>query len=47
MFAAKVGGEGAAHGKKRGIVEWRSAGNAANAVSSEKFFGHEELAADS
>lgn len=45
MLSAEIGGEGAAGGEKSGVVEGRSAWNAANAVSSEKFFGHGELAA--
>jgi hypothetical protein len=47
MFAEQIGGEGTAGGEESGVVERRSAGNSANTVCSEKFFGHERLAADS
>jgi len=43
MFANQIGGERAAGGEESGVVEWRSAGDAANAVGSEKFFRHERL----
>lgn len=43
MFAEQIGGERPAGGKKSGVVERRGAGNAANAISSEEFFGHERL----
>ena len=45
VFAKQIGGKRASGGKKSGVVERRSAGNAANTVGSEKFFGHERLAA--
>ena len=45
VLAAQIGSERAARGIKSGVVERRSAGNAANSISSEKFFGHERLAA--
>jgi hypothetical protein len=45
MLAQQIGGERTAGGEKSGVVERRCAGNAANAVGSEKFFGHERLAA--
>ncbi len=41
MFAEQIGGEGTSGSKKSGVVERRSAGNAANTVGSEEFFGHE------
>ena len=40
VFAAKINGQGAAAGIKRGVVERRSAGKAANAVSAEELFSH-------
>ena len=40
VFAAKINGESAAGGVERGVVKWRSAGETANAVSTEKLFGH-------
>lgn len=40
MFAAQINGEGAAGGVERGVVKRRSAGKTANAVSTEKLFGH-------
>jgi hypothetical protein len=43
MFAEKIGGERAADGEKSGVIEGRSARDAANAIGSEKFFGHEGL----
>jgi hypothetical protein len=43
MFANQIGRERAAGGEESGVVERRSAGNAANAVGSEKFFRHERL----
>ena len=43
VFAEEKGGEGTADGKKGGVVERRRAGNAANAVGTEEFFGHERL----
>ena len=43
VLAEQIGGERTAGGKKSGVVERRSAGDAANAVGSEKFFGHERL----
>jgi len=43
MFANQIGGERAAGGEESGIVERRSAGDAANAVGSEKFFRHERV----
>jgi hypothetical protein len=43
MFAEKIGGERAADGEKGGVIEGRSARDAANAIGSEKFFGHEKL----
>jgi hypothetical protein len=45
MFAEQIGGEGTAGGEKSSVVERWRAGNAANTVGSEKFFGHERLAA--
>lgn len=45
VLAAQIRSERAARGIKSGVVERRSAGNAANTISSEKFFGHERLAA--
>jgi hypothetical protein len=45
VFAKQIGGERAARGEKSGVVERRSAGNAANTIGSEKFFGHERLEA--
>jgi len=47
MLAKQISGERTACGEKSGVVERRSAGNAANAIGSEKFFGHEWLAANS
>jgi hypothetical protein len=47
VVAKEVGGERAAGGKESGVVERGGAGNAANAVGSEKFFGHERGAANS
>jgi hypothetical protein len=47
MFPKQVGGESAAGGEESSVVERRSAGNAANTVGSEKFFGHRELAVNS
>lgn len=44
MFAEQKGGKRAASSEKSSVVERRSAGNAADAVGSEKFFGHGELA---
>lgn len=41
MFAKQVGSERAAGGKEGSVVERRSAGNAADAVCAEEFFGHE------
>jgi hypothetical protein len=46
VFAKQISGEGTAGGEKSGVVERRSAGNAANTIGSEKFFGHERLAAN-
>jgi len=43
MFAEQIGGERAAGGEESGVIERRGAGNAANAVGSEKLFGHEGL----
>jgi hypothetical protein len=43
MFANQIGRERAAGGEESGVVERRSAGDAANAVGSEKFFRHERL----
>ncbi len=45
VLAEQIGGERAPGGKKSGVIERRSAGNAANSIGSEKFFGHERLAA--
>jgi hypothetical protein len=45
MFAEQIGGEGTAGGEKSGVVERWRAGHAANSIGSEKFFGHERLAA--
>jgi hypothetical protein len=45
VLAEQISGEGTAGGIKSGVVERRSAGNPANTISSEKFFGHERLAA--
>jgi hypothetical protein len=45
MFAEQIGGKRAARGEKSGVVERRSARNAANTIGSEEFFGHERLAA--
>ena len=45
VFAQQIGGERAARGEKSAVVERWSARNAANTVCSEKFFGHERLAA--
>jgi len=47
VLAKKICGERTASGKKSGVVERRCAGNAANAIGSEKFFGHERGAASS
>src|SRR5580658_1353155 len=47
VLAEQISGERAAGGEKSSVVEGRRAGNAANAVGSEKFFGHERLAANS
>jgi len=41
VFAAKINGECAAGGVKRGVVQGRGAGQAADAVSAEELFGHE------
>jgi len=43
VFAEQIGRERTAGGEKGGVVERRSAGNAANAIGSEEFFGHERL----
>jgi len=43
MFTEQIGGQRPAGGKKSGVVERRGAGNAANAIGSEEFFGHERL----
>ena len=43
MFTQQVSSESAANGKEGGVVERRSAGNAANTVGAEEFFGHERL----
>jgi hypothetical protein len=45
VFAKQISGERASGGKKSGVVKRRSAWNAANTIGSEKFFGHERLAA--
>jgi hypothetical protein len=45
VFAKQICSEGAASCEKGGVIERRRAGNAANSISSEKFFGHERLAA--
>jgi len=45
VFAKQIGGEGTAGGEKSGVVERRRAGDAANTIGSEKFFGHERLEA--
>lgn len=47
VFAEQKGGERTAGGEKSGVVERRSARNAANAVGSEQFFGHERLTVNS
>jgi len=41
MLANQIGGERAAGGEESGVVERRSAGDAANAIGSEKLFRHE------
>jgi hypothetical protein len=46
VFAAEVGAEGAACGVERGVVERRSAGNAADAVCAEELSGHGGREAD-
>ena len=46
VLAKQIGGERAPGSEERGVVQRRSAGNAANTVGSKKFFGHEELAAN-
>ncbi len=43
VLAEEIGGERTAGGKKSRVVERRGAGNAANAVGTEKLFGHERL----
>lgn len=43
MFAQQVSGEGATCGEESGVVKRGSAGNAANTVGAEEFFGHERL----
>ncbi len=43
MFANQIGRERAARGEESCVVERRSAGDAANAVGTEKFFRHERL----
>jgi hypothetical protein len=45
VFAKQISTERAAGGEESGVIERRSAGNAANSIGSEKFFGHERLAA--
>jgi len=40
VFAVEIGAEGAADGKESGVVERRSAGDAADAVGAEEFFSH-------
>jgi len=45
VFREQIGGKRTARGKKGGVVERRRAGDAANTIGSEKFFGHERLAA--
>jgi hypothetical protein len=45
VFAKQISGERTAGGEKSGVIERRSARNAANSIGSEKFFGHERLAA--
>ena len=44
VLAAQIRSERAARGIKSGVIERRSAGNAANTVSSEECFWHERLA---
>jgi len=41
VFAAQICAEGTAGGAKRGVVERRGAGDAADAVCAEEVFGHE------
>ena len=43
MLSEQVGRESAAGGKKSGVVQRGRAGDAADAIRSEKFFGHERL----
>jgi hypothetical protein len=43
MFANQIGRERTARGEESRVVERRSAGDAANAVGTEKFFRHERL----
>jgi hypothetical protein len=45
VLAEQIGGQSAAGGKQSGVVERRCAWDAANTIGSEKFFGHERLAA--
>ena len=45
VLAAQIRSERAARGIKSGVIERRGAGNTANTICSEKFFGHERLAA--
>lgn len=47
MFAEQKGGERTAGGEQSGVVERRGARNAANAVGSEQFFGHERVTVNS
>lgn len=43
VFAEQISSERTAGGKKRGVIERRSAGKTADAVGSEELFGHERL----
>src|SRR5580704_1184865 len=45
VFAEQIRSERATRGIKSGVIVRRSARNPANSISSEKFFGHERLAA--
>lgn len=45
VLAEQIRSERAARGIKSGVIERRGAGNTANTICSEKFFGHERLAA--
>jgi hypothetical protein len=47
MLPQQISAEGAAGGEERGVIERRSAGDTANSVRSEEFFGHESLAGKS